>query len=182
MPEAETDYQLDSIGAETRSGTLVRVERRNRVIRLRRMGLTYEQIEQALAKDEENPMTISAVACRNIVHNYLEKMSSEDRESLDQLRELENLRLDNMQKSLESKVQSGNVPAIKASLGIMERRARLNGLDRPELKGIIGAFAHVTDAADPEKVKQIEDSFQAAFGAHGIEAPAIEGNGKAKRD
>src|SRR5262245_59512569 len=175
MPEAETDYEWESIGQETRGESLARVERRNRVIRLRRMGLTYEQISETLGKDESNPMTVTSQQAYRLVTTYLERMATEDRESVEQLRELENLRLDSMQKSLEVKVQQGNVPAIKAALGVMERRTRLNGLDRPELKVFIGAFAHVTDVADPATVEKIADGFQAAFSNHGIEAPAIEG-------
>lgn len=190
MPEAETDYLLDEgslpevsrhgedIGTRTRAGLLEREENRHQVIRLRRLGLTYEAISLALGKrapEDGGPIELGAVRCREIVQDYLERMASEDRESVDQLRELENLRLDHMQSRLAEKIEKGSVPAVRAALSIMERRARLNGLDAPEVKGFFGAFGRLEDIADPEAVKRLDDAFLSAFGRRGIPDVRSEG-------
>lgn len=188
MPEAESDYLVEQgelpvvpsrdgedIATRTRAGLLEREESRHQVIRLRRLGLTYEAISLALSKADP-PIHLSFQRCREIVHEYLERMAAEDRESVDQLRELENLRLDHMQSRLAEKVEKGSVPAVRAALSIMERRARLNGLDAPEVKGFFGAFGKLEDIADPDVVAKLDDAFLAAFGRRGI--PDVRSRGR----
>src|SRR6478609_6174382 len=102
MANAESDYRLppESRAAAVRTASLEQVERRNRVIRLRRAGATYEQISMALARDPEEPMSITADGCRKIVTNYLDRLQTEDAESVEQIRTMENERLDEMQSGL----------------------------------------------------------------------------------
>jgi hypothetical protein len=54
------------------------------------------------------------------------------REQAQELRALEALRLDQMQAALWQQATDGDVRAIDRILRIMERRARLLGLDEPE--------------------------------------------------
>jgi len=53
-------------------------------------------------------------------------------ELAEHLRELENQRLDELQASLWDKALAGVLPAADRILRIMERRAKLNGLDAPQ--------------------------------------------------
>lgn len=187
MPnDAKTDYLMDvsppeTLAAEVRSDIIQSREKRNLIVRLRRMGLSYEQISDAIDRDPEADFTVAPQTAHKIVTNYLERLAGEDAESVDVVRELENQRLDHMQKSLAEKVNKGSVPAIKASLQIMERRAKLNGLDAMEVKGLIGAFANVGDVADPQKVDELTTAFVSAFHRPGIpDVPkkAIEASGR----
>lgn len=187
MSDATSDYLLEQTGdpetmaAEVRSDIITQREKRNKIIRLRRMGLTYEGISDAIERDPESDYSVSPATAQRTVTHYLEKMANEDSESVDVVRELECQCLDHMQKSLAEKVSKGSVPAIKASLQIMERRAKLLGLDAIEIKGIVGAFANVSDVADPQAVQEATDAFVAAFQRPGIpDVPkkAIETSGR----
>lgn len=190
MPEAESDYLLEqstpeTLGQEVRSDIILRREKRSLVLRLRRMGLTYEQISDAVRRDAETEFEVTAQGARQIVHRYLEELATQDRESLDQLRELENLRLDHMQKSLAEKIEKASVPAIKTALQIMERRAKLNGLDAPEVKALVGAFAHSHEIADEEVVNDMTQAFVSAFTRRGLpSAPseAVPTNGRERTE
>ena len=57
----------------------------------------------------------------------------------------------------------------------MERRAKLNGLDAPEVKGFFGAFGRLEDIADPDQVKKLDDAFLSAFGRRGIPDVRVAG-------
>lgn len=82
--------------------------------------------------------------CHRAVKKLMDKRMVE---SVDELRALENERLDELALSVWDAARAGNWKAMENALRIMERRAKLNGLDAPtrsELSGPEGAALAVT--------------------------------------
>lgn len=172
MPAAETDYQVpepESFAQHVRQSNLARVERRNRIIRLRRMGLTPEQISMALADPEDPdtpPIEMTPSGVRSAIRAYVDELRQEDLENVEVVRQLEVERLDRMHARLEEDVRAKDSKtrhrAIGLQLRVMERRARLSGLDAPTEHRIKGQV-DVVAVADPEHVKQIDSEFRGRF-------------------
>lgn len=97
------------------------LEREAEVLKLRRGGLTFDLIAKQLGyKHASGAHKAYLSACKRIV-----------RADVEELRGTELDRLDLAQGALWSRVMRGEVPAVMAVLRIMERRARLLGLDQP---------------------------------------------------
>lgn len=90
-------------------------------LELRKAGGTLEKIAQALGCGKSQ--------AHRYVTKGLQELCEKTRETAEQLRALENYRLDRMLLALSSKIEMGDVPAINAALRIMERRAKLYALD-----------------------------------------------------
>lgn len=95
--------------------------RRVEAMSLRLAGLQYDQIGERLGID---PHTAQALVERN-----LERATNRH---ADQLRVLENDRLDRAQAAIWTKVLQGDLNAVKTFLSISQRRAKMNGLDAPK--------------------------------------------------
>jgi len=96
-------------------------ERRVKALALRKAGASYRAIGEQLG--------VSYQAIAEDVAYGLTALASELRIETEQLRALEAARLDDLQAALWSQVRTGNIKAIQTVLRIMERRARLLGLD-----------------------------------------------------
>jgi hypothetical protein len=96
-------------------------ERKLRALELRKAAVPYQQIADELGYR-------SASGAFNAVKAALKATL---REPAEELRELELARLDAMLLPLWRRVQRGDEKAIDRALRIMERRARLLGLDAP---------------------------------------------------
>lgn len=96
-------------------------DRERHAIDSRRQGLTYDQIAQSMNLSGRG-------AAWKIVQRGLERGVVE---SAEDLRVLESHRLDAMQLAIWEKCMHGDLKAIDSALRIMERRARLFGLDSP---------------------------------------------------
>lgn len=94
--------------------------RRTRAVSLALAGLTYQQIADDLH--------ISLTGARELVARTLEETRNH---AVDELRDLENARLDRAQAAIWSEVIGGDLKAINTYLRISERRAKMNGLDAP---------------------------------------------------
>lgn len=97
-------------------------ERAIQALDLRKAGISYEMIAQRLGYSNRT-------AAFRAVQTLLEK--SEKEASID-LREMELRRLDDLFLSIYKKAREGDLPAIDRCLKIMERRAKMSGLDAPE--------------------------------------------------
>ncbi|MCX7939932.1 MAG: helix-turn-helix domain-containing protein [Thermoflexales bacterium] len=95
--------------------------RRAEALRMRIAGASYREIAAQLGVSHE--------AARQLVIKALEQVSDVSEELRAELRKLELERLDAMLRSLWQKVAAGNESAINTALRIMERRAKLAGLD-----------------------------------------------------
>ncbi len=126
--------QCGGTGCERRSANMNRqrkarkndattaVARQVRALELRRDGLTYELIAQALGYAQP------AGAFRAVRRGLLVTL----REPAEELRTLELARLDSLQEALWTDAVDGNLSAVDRVLKIMRRRASLLGLDAPK--------------------------------------------------
>lgn len=97
------------------------LEKEAEVLKLRRGGLTFDMIAERVGyKDPSGAHAAYVRACKRIIASDVEE-----------LRKVEADRLDMAQAALWSKVLQGDVPAVNSFLRIMERRAKLFGLDMP---------------------------------------------------
>ncbi len=97
-------------------------ERARKAVDLRIAGATYEKIAGVLG------LRTRAGAYKAVARG-LAMVEKETREASENLRALEVARLDRMQVGVWAAARSGDVKAIAAALKIMERRAKLLGID-----------------------------------------------------
>lgn len=90
-------------------------------INLRRTGMTYSEIAHELGYSDH------AGALRAVRRGLQRALQ----EPADDLRQIEATRLDRAQEKIWAKVEEGDPKAITVLLRIMERRAKLMGLDMP---------------------------------------------------
>ena len=95
--------------------------RQNAALELRMLGLSY----RAIATD----CGVNESTAYSDVQNAIGLLDNIRREKAEQYRTLELLRLDAMTLSLNAKIDSGDTKAIVVAVKIMERRAKLLGLD-----------------------------------------------------
>lgn len=97
------------------------LRREGKAVALRAAGYTYAEVGHALGMDRSN--------VAKIVKRALQREHSD---AVEHLRREEGARLDRLQRSVWTAATAGDVPAVMAVLRIMERRARLFGLDAPQ--------------------------------------------------
>lgn len=98
------------------------VDRQRQALELRRRGLSYARIAQHLD-----------YASASGAHQAVQRgLTTTLQEPADDLRNLELARLDAMHQALWPRAVKGNVWAVDRVLSIMQRRARLLGLDAPK--------------------------------------------------
>jgi hypothetical protein len=93
-------------------------------LELRSAGLSFREIARELK--------VAPATAYKAVARGLAAVNAGCSEQAQELRALEALRLDQMQAALWQQATDGDVRAIDRILRIMERRARLLGLDEPE--------------------------------------------------
>jgi hypothetical protein len=98
-------------------------ERRIRALDLRREGYTYRQIGDSLG--------VSHVTSYKDVQKAMGELAKVETERAEAIRRIELQRLDGMWRGLWDGATSGDPASIRAALGVMERRAKLLGLDAP---------------------------------------------------
>lgn len=170
----ETDFKADP----ERSGTqqLAAVERRHHILGLRRRGMSYQQISDTLCNREAlsqagldwEPIQVSAQSCSQIVKRYLHALESEMMETRDELRLLENERLDELLRTWLPRTKDKGADGARAAaivLRLMQRRSKLNGLDAPTRVDVnhTGSILHEL-GVDPEELERQRQSFVTAFG------------------
>lgn len=191
MPEpTRTDYMLEldgedaekadpeSFGQLVRQNNLDRVERRVRILKLRRDGLTSDQISLALARGDDGkpPFTITPKGVGSAITSYVRELNEEARETAEELRVIDNERLERMFSRLEIQYHSTKDANVKArivaqQLKVLERHAKLNGLDAPTRHEHSGSV-NVSSVADREHVAKVDKEFRDRFGKADFELPA----------
>ncbi|MFC8570678.1 hypothetical protein ACFUIW_33475 [Streptomyces sp. NPDC057245] len=107
-------------------------KRRSQAIALRLAGMDYQTIAERLDYADRG-------AASKDVHRALEANLEAESVAAATLRELEVQRLDRMQAAAWAKAAKGDLKAIETVLKVIDRRARLLGLDRPARTEITGA-------------------------------------------
>lgn len=108
--------------------------RRSFVLSLRKSGATYRQIAQAAEQQfgaDALPRGWDERYAYNDIARELEKLKTLNSGLTEDVRELEVQRLDELLLSMWPQAKKGNQGAVDRVLRIMERRARLLGLDAP---------------------------------------------------
>jgi DNA-binding CsgD family transcriptional regulator len=98
-------------------------DRAARALELRLVGATYRQIAQQL--------DVSEFAAYYDVQDELGRLDLVTKKRAERLRDLEARRLDRWTQALEPGIRTGDPRAILAAVRLMERRAKLFGLDAP---------------------------------------------------
>jgi len=115
------------------------------VVKLRRGGLTWDLIAERVGYG-------SASAAHAAYQRAAKRAVYED---VDAIRQVEGERLDLMQSAVWGKALQGDLPAIQTLIRIMERRAKLLGLDQP-LRQQIEVTTYDGDSIDAEVRKLVE--------------------------
>ena len=98
-------------------------ERKRQALDFRMAGLTFQQIGDKLE--------ISKQAAHGLVVAALDEVRAKIAETAPQVLTMELERLDSLWRTVYPEAKRGNLGAVDRSLRIMERRARLLGLDAP---------------------------------------------------
>lgn len=98
--------------------------REAQAIELRRSGATYEQIATALGLANKG-------AAYKIVKRVLEHARESAAEDANFLRDLHNRRIENAIFRISGSVNNGNLTAVDKLCRLLERQAKMNGLDAP---------------------------------------------------
>ena len=96
-------------------------ERRRQALELRKAGATYDQIARQIGYANEGGAYKAVQAALKAVY----------REPADEVRKLELERLDRLTLALWTRAKEGEAEAIDRVLKLMDRRAKLLGLDAP---------------------------------------------------
>lgn len=117
----EVSEAYSSIGSPTsRRNSEISTARRVEAVSLRLAGMTYEQISERL--------DISNEQARRLVRQSLENAENSVAQDM---RDIENARLDRAQSAIWSNVLRGDLKSIDVFLRISSARRKLNGLDAP---------------------------------------------------
>lgn len=109
--------------AKTSKRRIVGLERQLRALELRKAGYSYRAIAEELG--------ISVSAAYRATTRALKRLNEKTQEEAEVVRRLELERLDDLLLAMWPKAQNGDQGAVDRILRIMERRARLLGLDAP---------------------------------------------------
>jgi hypothetical protein len=104
------------------------IEKERRALGLRRAGITYDEIARQIGYS-------NASGARKAVMRALRRTLQDD---ADATRQLEAERLDRLQAGVWSAAAGGDVQALDRVLKIMDRRAKLLGLDVPAKHELTG--------------------------------------------
>lgn len=125
-----------------------KAHRRSMIINMRASGMTLEQIAEH--------MGISTPTVSRILKAALNRDAERDAQRVEQLRELELMRLDTLQTSLWARAIKGDVQAHDRVMKIMDRRAKLVGLDAPQKIERKGTMEHIhLDLAEVKRLEQL---------------------------
>ena len=134
MVHKKRNDQIDAIAAQA--------------VDMRLGGASYRQISKALGV----PLATT--------HRHVQRMLTEYAETATQLRDMEVARLDRLLMGHWTKAIGGDVNATRTVLSIMDRRAKLLGLDAPpriDLTGWIREMA-IAEGLDPDQAVRDAES------------------------
>lgn len=119
-------------------------DREIQALELRRQGHTYQQISDQMG-----------LGGPGVAHRIIRRtMEQTITENVEQTREIELQRLDGYLTRLQPRIQNGDTKAIDTALKIMDRRAKMLGLDAPT-KVQAEITNHDTNSIDAEVARLI---------------------------
>ena len=124
---------------KTNARKIATAERIAKAVEMRKAGATYTLIATQLGYADES-------GAFRAVNRALQALNDKLEEDLTEMKRLELERLDRLMMTIWTKATQGHLASIDRVLRIMERRAKLLGLDAP-LKGEhkVDAFVHTSE-------------------------------------
>jgi transcriptional regulator len=121
------------------------LDREIEVVKLRRGGLTWDLIAERIG--------YKSASAAHAAYQRAAKRAVQD--DIDAIRQIENERLDIAQSAIWGKVLAGELSAVQTLIRLMERRAKLLGLDQP-IRQQIEVTTYDGDTIDAEVRKLVE--------------------------
>jgi hypothetical protein len=142
-------------------------QRHTEALQLRLAGLTYRQIGERLGYTEQR--------AHRVVTEELARLNAERAEQAAEVTRLELERLDALLAVVWPKAERGEMGALDRVLAIMNRRARLLGLDAPEKRELTGKDGRPLDVRledlSDDELKRIAVSGSTGTAAEASSAP-----------
>lgn len=147
-----------------------RIEREAMALTLRKQGGSYRKIAQVLSQRPDIKPSYSERDAYGDVMNALDRLNQQAAEAVETVRRLEVERLDELLSVFWPKALKGDYAAVDRILSMMERRARLLGLNQDKVAQTIDLTLWVREKAaewglDPdEAVKEAENIIRTTGG------------------
>jgi len=147
-------------------------ERRVKAFEMRKAGLNYREIGKSL--------NISEAQSFRDVSSVMKVLSEQTLTEATSLREMETARLDKLQAALWPGAIGGNARTVEVLVKLMERRAKLWGLDMPikiaptDPTGVL-MYDAASGLSDTERAERINQILQAAAIAAAVPTAEFEG-------
>lgn len=154
----------------TRGQPVQRAVKRRVALELRAAGLTYEQVAEQM---KQMGYRTSTNGVRKVIEGALSSMAEHDQQNVQQIRQMDLHRLDQLMAVLWPKVKVGDVKAIREYRQIIDQRARLLGTYAPTKHEIHGKIEGVLSEEDREEIKRLEEAFLAS-GAQRDDEPVFD--------
>lgn len=146
-------------------------ETRSRILTLVRNGATAQQVADTLAKGDPErgipPVEMDSKQVAVFVRKYLDTVEREDSLTVDQLRTLENERLDALWVSLNRQLRNAdgslNLKVVDRMTRLSERRAKMNGLDAAQKHEFFLGNGLAALGLEEEHVQRGQDAFAESF-------------------
>lgn len=138
---------------------LQRAEHRNRVLSLVRNGASAQQVSDLL-REGTPPIDVTPNEVSNLVKDYLNRIHTEDALTIEQLRVLENERLDALWRALSTELRnpdgSVNLKIVDRMTRLSERRAKMNGIEAAQRHEFFVAHGFAALGLDKELAERAE--------------------------
>lgn len=138
---------------------LAATERRALALALRKQGGTYRKIAETLrGREGISPNYSEGVAYKDVM-TELQRLNAENAEAAEEVRRLELERIDELWQVYFAKAKTGDYASFDRCISMMERRARLVGLDKPleVAANVTGALTVEQWRAEREKRRALAD-------------------------
>lgn len=126
--------------------SLNRLEKMELAIQMRCEGYSYKEIGYQLRMSEQQ--------VARLVHKAFKSTWKVVSERVEYLREVQDKRLEAMYKALWQRIQRSETRAVEVALKILERQARLHGLDAPMRQETTVSYEHMSDTELLEAAKR----------------------------
>lgn len=126
---------------ERNARSVIKLQRQQAALELRRSGLSYSEIAHRIG--------IGKTTAHRLIEDAIREASATINDEAREMKALELSRLDGMLAGLWTDARRGNVQAVDRVLKIMERRAKLLGLDAPV------KVASTTPAGDEDPTRYV---------------------------
>lgn len=135
-------------GGRVSPKSLERLERTERAVELRRRGFTYREIARELR--------VTLKAAHKLVTDAFKATQRHAREATEELKQLQDERLESMYRSLAARIEKGDARAIEVGIKLLERQSRLHGLDAPAKAETSVTFRHLSDAELLDEARRVK--------------------------